>query len=137
MSLYKELAAQCTWCAKKRKKLIEITMGPISDHQLVISPPFWCCQVDLFGPVYCYVPGHERSTRNTAALQVKTWVLTSVCEVTKLVNAQVIEKSDASGILDGLTCLGCEVGVPSLLLADQDSALMKAIREAEVTMLNL
>ena len=137
MSLYKELADDCLWCAKKRKKLVEVSMGPISDHQLSISPPFWCCQVDLFGPLYCYVPGHERSTRNKPAAQVKTWILTCVCEVTKLVNCQVVEKSDASGILDGITRLGCEVGVPSLMLADQGSNLMKAIREAGVTLLNL
>ena len=57
--------------------------------------------------------------------------------MTKLVNCQVIEKSDASGILDGITRLGCEVGLPSLMLADQGSNLMKAIREAEVTLVNL
>ena len=137
MSLYRELAEECLWCAKKRKKTIEASMGPISDHQLSIAPPFWCAQTDLFGPVYCYVPGHERSTRRTTPAQVKTWILTTVCEVTKLVNAQVIEESDASGILDGMTRLGCEVGIPSILLADQGSNLVKAIREAEVSMLNL
>ena len=137
MTLYKELADDCLWCAKKRKKLLEVSMGPISDHQLSIAPPFWCCQVDLFGPLYCYVPGYQRSTRNRSAAQVKTWILTSVCVVTKLVNCQVIEKSDASGILDGITRLGCEVGLPSLMLADQGSNLMKAIREAEVTLVNL
>ena len=137
MTLYKELAEECIWCAKKRKKMIEISMGPISGHQLSIAPPFWCSQIDLFGPVYCCVPGYERNTRNRNPLQVKTWVLTSVCVVTKLVNAQVLEKTDAGGILDGLTRLGCEVGLPSILLADQDSAVLKALREAEVTLVNL
>ena len=137
MSLYKELAEDCMWCTRKRKKLIEVSMGPISDHQLSIAPPFWCAQVDLFGPLFCYVPGHERKTRRTAPAQVKTWILTTVCEVTKLVNCQVIEKSDSSGILDGMTRLGCEVGVPSILLCDQGSNLMKAIRETEVPMINL
>ena len=137
MSLYKELSEECLWCAKKRKKVIEVSMGPISDHQLSIAPPFWCGQVDLFGPLYCYVPGHERNTRRTNPSQVKTWVLTTVCQVTKLVNAQVIEKSDASGILDGMTRLGCEVGVPSILLADQGSNLVKALTEVEVPLVNL
>ena len=137
MSLYKELAEECLWCAIKRKRLIEISMGPISDHQLSITPPYWCCQVDLFGPLYCYVPGYERKTRYRNPAQVKTWVLTFVCLVTKLVNTQVIEKSDAGAIMDGMTRLSCEVGVPSILLCDQDSTLIKAIREAEVTMVNL
>ena len=64
-------------------------------------------------------------------------MLTTVCLVTKLVNAQVIEKSDASGILDGMTRLGCEVGVPSILLADQGSNLVKALTEVEVPLVNL
>ena len=137
MSLYKELAEDCMWCTRKRKKMIEVSMGPISDHQLSIAPPFWCAQVDLFGPLFCFVPGHERRTRRTAPAQVKTWILTCVCEVTKLVNCQVLEKSDSSGILEGMTRLGCEVGVPSILLCDQGSNIMKALRETEVSMVNL
>ena len=125
------------WCTRKRKKMIEVSMGPISDHQLSIAPPFWCSQVDLFGPLFCFVPGHERRTRRTAPAQVKTWILTCVCEVTKLVNCQVLEKSDSSGILEGMTRLGCEVGVPSILLCDQGSNIMKALRETEVSMVNL
>ena len=137
MTLFREISDECLWCAKKRKKMIEVSMGPVSDHQLSITPPFWCCQIDLFGPLYCYVPGYERSVRGRQARQVKTWVLTSVCVVTKLVNCQVVEKSDASGIMDALTRLGCEAGLPSLLLSDQDSTLMKAIREAEVNLVDL
>ena len=137
MTLYRELAEECLWCAKKRKRMIEVSMGPVSDHQLSITPPFWCCQIDLFGPIFCYVPGYERNMRGRNARQVKTWILTTVCVVTKLVNAQVVEKSDASGIMDALTRLGCEVGMPSMLLTDQDSTLMKALREAEVNLVNL
>ena len=122
MTLYKELASECLWCAKKRKKMVEVSMGPISDHQLSIAPPFWCCQVDLFGPIYCYVPGYERNLRRRNAAQVKTWILTSVCEVTKLVNVQVIEKSDASGILDGLTRLGMDVKLACLACCWQTRA---------------
>ena len=137
MTLYKELASDCLWCSRKRKRLLEVTMGPVSNHQLAITPPFWCCQADLFGPISCYVPGFEKTTRSRPASSVKTWILTSVCVVTKLVNCQVIEKSDASAILDAMTRLGCEVGLPSIVLADQDSSLMKAIREAEVNLVNL
>ena len=124
MTLYKELAEECLWFAEKSKKLIEISMGPISDHQLSIAPAFWCSQVDLFGPIICYVPGYERNMRNIKPSKVKTWILTYVCVVTKLVNAQVLEKTDAGGVLDGLTRLGCEVGLPSILLIDQDSTLL-------------
>ena len=57
----------------------------------------------------------------------------TVCPVTKMVNLQVIESKSADGILDGITRLACEVGVPSLMLVDQDSGVMKALREQNVT----
>ena len=53
------------------------------------------------------------------------------------VNCQVLEKSDACGVLDGLTRLCCEIGVPSYILCDQGSNVTKALREAEVSMKNL
>ena len=59
------------------------------------------------------------------------------CPVTKMVNLQVIESKSADGILDGITRLACEVGVPTLLLVDQDSGVMKALREAECDIKNL
>ena len=137
MSLYKELALDCVWCARKKKKFLEASMGPISDRQLSIAPPFWCAQIDLFGPLTCYVPGLERTTRKNAQTSVKVWILTSVCIVTKIVNCQVLEKTDASGVLDGLTRLSCEVGVPSFILCDQGSNVIKALREVDVCMKNL
>ena len=72
MSLYKEISEDCLWCIKKKKKMVEVSMGPISDHQLSIAPPFWCSQIDLFGPILCSVAGFERKTRNKNPAQIKT-----------------------------------------------------------------
>ena len=49
----------------------------------------------------------------------------------------VIESKSADGVLDGITRLACEVGVPTLMLVDQDSGIMKALREDEVDIKNL
>ena len=65
----------------------------------------------------------------------KAWVLVLICPVTKLIN--VCEKSDASGILDGLTRMFCEAGVPKVLLCDDGSAVVKALREVEIDIRNL
>ena len=54
------------------------------------------------------------------------------CPVTRIVNLQVIEGKDTSCILDGLTRLACEIGVPKYLLIDGDDAIHKAFRELEV-----
>ena len=55
--LYKEIADSCFRCRIKRGKYLEASMGPISDHQLTICPPFWTAQVDIFGPVKIFAPG--------------------------------------------------------------------------------
>ena len=135
-NLYKELGEQCIRCRMKRKKYLEVPMGPISDHQLRVCPPFWAAQADIFGPIQVYVPGFEKNTRNRNVLQAKCWVLVFVCPVTRLTNIQVIEKSDNSGMIDGVTRLSCEVGVPKFILVDDDSALVKAVQEVEINLLN-
>ena len=120
----------------KRKRYIEMPMGPISDHQLCVCPPFWATQADLFGPVQVYVPGFTKNTRNRKVLEAKCWVLVFVCPVTRLTNLQVIEKSDNSGMIDGVTRLSCEIGVPKFIMVDQDSALLKAVQEVEFDLLD-
>ena len=76
-------------------------------------------------------------TRNRDALDVMCYVLVFVCPVTKLVNMQVIESKKAEGVVDGINRLGCEVGLPSFVLVDQDSGIMKALKEAEVNLKDL
>ena len=128
-SLYKELGEQCIRCKIRRKKFLESPMGPISNHQLGICPPFWATQADLFGPVKIYVPGFTKNTRTRNVLDAKCWVMVFVCPVSRLVNLQVIEKSDSSGMVDGITRLSCEVGVPKYMMIDGDSALVKVMKE--------
>ena len=69
--LFKELSEECVRCAKIRHKYLEASMGPLSDHQLTLSPPFWITMLDLFGPLDVYVPGFEKETRNRRVLKAK------------------------------------------------------------------
>ena len=120
-----------------RKTILEwnkTLMGPIADEQLVIAPPFWIAMCDIFGPCQIYVPGHSMLSRNKQAVDVKCYVLVFVCMVTKLVNMQVIETKKTDGVIDGINRLGCEVGIPSFVLLDQDSSIIKAFNEAEVNL---
>lgn len=59
-------------------------MGPASDHQLTIAPPFYITMADLFGPLDVFVPGYERTTRNRKVLQAKAHIILFACPVTKL-----------------------------------------------------
>ena len=132
-NLFKELSEECIRCKVKRKKFVDMPMGLVSEHQLNISPPFWIAQMDFFGPFQVYVPGFEKTTRNRQTLKSECNVLIFACPVTRLINLQVVEKKDSSGVVDGVTRLSCEIGVPKLLLIDQDATFIKAMSEVEFT----
>ena len=136
-SLFRELAQECIKCKIKRKRFLEMSMGPIGSHALTIAPPFYATQADLFGPITVYAPGAARDLRGRPAKACKVWTLVFACPVTRLVNCQVVELSDHTGILDGLTRLAAEVGFPKYLMIDQDSAIMKGLKEATVNLRNL
>ena len=136
-SLFREIADECVKCKMIRKKYLEAFMGPVSEHQLTICPPFYATYMDIDGPYTTYVPGFEKSTRNRQALNSKNWILSFACPVSKLINLQVIESKSAEGVCDGLTRLGCEHGFPKFLLLDQDSSFMKVVREADINLIDL
>ena len=136
-SIFREISEDCILCKLKRKRFLQVEMGPISDSQLTLAPPFWMCQVDLFGPITVVVPGFERETRNRRVLEAKCWVMVAVCPTTRLVNMQTLESSKAAGWLDAFTRLGCEVGYPSHVFCDQDAAGMSAFEMAETELRDL
>ena len=86
MSLFREIADECFKCKMKRGKYIQACQGPLSEKQLIIAPPFYACQIDLFGPLRSYVPGFEKETRAAKAKESKIWVFVAVCLVTSNVN---------------------------------------------------
>ena len=137
ISLFRELASECIRCKIKRKRFLEMSMGPVGEHHFNIAPPFYACQTDLFGPVTVYAPGASRELRGRPAKACKVWGLVFACPVTRLINCQVIELSDHSGILDGITRLAAEVGFPKYLMIDQDSAVLKGLKEATVNLRDL
>ena len=132
VSLFRVIGEECAKCSMLRKKYLEVVMGPISDHQLTICPAFFIAFCDLDGPYGVLVPGFEKQTRARQVITSKVWIMTFVCPMTKLVNLQIIESKSAEGILEGLTRMGCEHGLPSVLLLDQEGSFLKAMTEAEL-----
>ena len=104
---------ECIRCSMRRKKFLEVKMGGVNTEQLIVAPPFWACQVDLFGPYKIFVPGHEEQTGNKQMLECQVWILAVVCPTTRLVNLQVVEKDDAGRIICGITRLACKTGLPN------------------------
>ena len=137
MSLFREIGEDCISCVKRRNKYLDVEMGSIADEQLIVAPPFWVTMCDIFGPCYIYVPGHSMQTRNRKVIDVKCYELVFMCPTTKMINLQVIENKSADGVIDGVNRLGCEVGIPSHILVDKDSGIMKALDEAEIDLKDL
>ena len=130
--LFKEIDAECIKCKKKRGKFSEVLMGPVADNQVTVAPAFYCCQIDLFGPVKVFCPGFERDTRSSKTKETKNWILVGACPTTKALNIQVVDKSDSRGILEALVRLGCEASWPKLFYCDADGAILKIMQEMEV-----
>ena len=71
--------------------------------------------------------------RNKKVLESKYYVSVFARPISKCVNLQVIENKAADGIIDGINRLCYEVGVPKMILTDQDSGIMKALTDCEVS----
>ena len=90
-------------------------MGPVSDHQLTISPPFFAAFCDLDGPYSVFVPGHERETRNTKVLNAKLYIMSFACPVSKLINLKVIEFKSADSVFGRVDKTRMRTRVPQVL----------------------
>jgi len=84
-----------------------------------------------------FVPGRERNTRSSSSLSCKAYTVVFVCVVTKLVNIQIVESKSVEGLCDAITRLACEQGLPSHLMVDQESSLVKSLREGEGDVQNI
>ena len=134
--LFKEVADDCIYCKKLRQRYVEQLMGPFSDTQLCISPIFYFTFIDMWGPLAVYCPGYEKKTRNRQQ-RYEVHVLVMACAVTGTVNCQIIEKKDTGAVLDGLNRFFNEVCVPKVCYPDKDGAIMKALKDGEVDVLDM
>ena len=137
MSLFRELGENCIRCKIKRGRYIEASLGPLSDKQLIVAPPFYAVQVDLCGPCRIFVPGYEKETRATKVKESKVWIFVSVCLVTSNVNLQVCEMKDTAAILEAIIRLACEVGYPKYIAVDKEGSILAAMREIQVNLRDL
>ena len=134
--LFKDIADDCILCSKLRQQYVRKLMGPLSDKQLCISPVFYFCLLDLWGPVTIQCPGYEKRTRSRKQ-EYQMHLMVVGCVVTGCINVQVIEKRDTGGVLDGLNRFFNETSVPKIMYPDQDGAFMKALSKGEISLLDL
>ena len=135
-ALFKEISNRCVYCKKLRAKYLQQAMGPLSNYQLSISPIFYFCFVDAYGPLKAYVPGHGRPTRGgdkTFELQM----LVFCCAATGMINCQIVEGGKATGnYLEAFNRFFNEVAVPKVFFPDRDGALIKCLKEGEIDIIS-
>ena len=131
-SFFKTVSENCIKCKIKRKSLLDQIMGPLPKYQISVTPVFFYCLIDMWGPLQVYAPGYERSTRGAAAKKYKCYFLIFVCAVTGMCNVQLIEGKDTSSVLDGCNRFFCEATVPKVMLPDDDGAMLRAFTRGEI-----
>ena len=134
--LMKHIRDECTFCQKLLLRYVRQTMGPLSDQQLSISPVFYYCLADAWGPLRAYVPNYQRNTR-AGDKTYDIYMLIFGCAATSTINCQVMEGGkSASHVLDALNRFFAECCVPKVFFIDKDSALIKALTEAQIEVLS-
>jgi hypothetical protein len=122
--LVKKIRQNCERCRYLAKRTIEISMGPVSQHNLTIAPPFYVTQVDLSGPYKAYTPHNKRST-------IKIYLAVFVCSTTGTTSMRMMDDYSTISFVQAFIRLSCEVGYPKILLTDEGSQLIKACKTME------
>ena len=136
--IFSEISMDCIYCKKLRKKYLEQVMGPLAQPQLTISPVFYFTLVDLWGPLRAFVPGYEKVTRSAAGRKPHDiYMMVFACAATGTVSVEVIEGKDTAFCLDGMNRFFATTTVPKIMYADEEGGIMKALREAEVDIVDL
>ena len=116
--IVKEFRKECARCRFLLKKSVDIAMGPISDDQLKIAPPFYVSQVDLFGPYKSHSNVNKRAT-------TKIWFVVFCCCVTGAIDVRLCEDYSANSFILAFIRFSSKVGYPRKLLPDPGSQLIK------------
>ena len=112
----------CQRCRYLNKKLIEVSMGPLSQCNMTIAPAFYMTQIDLAGPFQSYSAHHKRTT-------VKVWMAVFCCCTTSAVNIKIMDSYNSASFIQAVIRMACEVGYPKKLFPDEGSQLLKSCSE--------
>ena len=116
--LIKLIRKRCERCRYIAKQTIDVEMGPISDHNLNIAPPFYSTQVDLCGPFNAFSNFYKRTT-------VKIWMVIFCCTTTSSTKIKIMDDYSTPAFILSFTRFASEVGYPKFLLPDEGSQLVK------------
>ena len=125
-----EVRENCVSCRRYRAKLLEVEMGPLHENRLTVAPAFYLVQVDLFGPYQAMCEHNHRST-------VKCYGLVFKDPSTSAVAIHMMQNYSTSAFLQAYTRFSSRYGHPAKLFIDAGSQLVKACKEAEISIVDI
>ena len=128
--IVKMFKKNCLRCRYLLKKTVEVTMGPASNLQLCVAPPFYVTQVDLCGPFISY-SSHNKITK------LKVWIAVFVCATTGTTSLKIMEGYDTAQFLLAFSRFSCELGFPKKLLTDQGSQLISGCESVVLNVVDI
>ena len=120
--LVKQIKKNCIRCKILLKRTLNVSMGPVSSHNLTIAPAFYITQTDIAGPFKAYTPHNKRVT-------VKIWHVIFCCTTTSTISMKVMEDYCTASFIQAFIRFSCEVGYPKILLIDEGSQLVKGCQD--------
>ena len=87
--IVKKIKSRCERCTYIYKRTIDVTMGPVSQYNLMIAPAFYVSQIDIAGPFKVYSSHNKRTT-------IKIYHCVYCCATTRTVNIKVLEDYSTS-----------------------------------------
>ena len=125
-----EVVKACRPCIRFRSKLVEVEMGKLHQSRLTIAPVFYCCQVDMFGPLIAICEHQHRST-------VKIYGVVFKDPGSCAVSVHVMQNYSTSSFLQAYTRFAARYGHPTELRIDEGSQLMSACKNMEISIVDL
>jgi len=121
LSIKKELEQKLI----NRSVTIDVSMGPVSPHNLYTAPAFFITQVDLAGLFSASSHHHKRAT-------IKIWLVVYCCATTTAVKIKVMENYGTASFLNTFTRFSCDVSYPKKLLTDEGRQLLKGCQSMRI-----
>ena len=124
-----EIREACPYCRRFKARLLKRSMGKLHDNRFLIAPPFFHCQVDIFGPMTAICEHQHRST-------VKVWGVVFKDPTTGAVSAHCMQKYDTPAFVMAYTRFSSRFGHPKKVVIDAGSQLVKAVNEMEISIMD-
>ena len=128
--LASEVVKSCRFCIRNKTKLIEVEDGTLHQTRLTIAPVFYCCQVDIFGPLLAICEHQHRST-------VKIYGLVFKDPASCAVAIYTMQNYTSSAFIQAYTRFASRYGHPSELRIDEGSQLLSACRNMELSIMDI